>query len=602
MPIRSAPGTRIPYYLIVFDKEGNERPEPDGALLTTAVLARLAGHEAPVTDIFLMSHGWQGDIPGAIGQYDAWIGAMAAAKADLDAARSTSGFEPLIVGLHWPSLPWGDETIPAGPGLLSADDERAQSIEPEVEAYASRIADTPVARAAIRAILDAAQKEPASAPLSQNVRAAYATLFAEIWARGSGPSRRPGRGPGSVRSGGHHQGGRRGTAVFRGPGRARLRRRPEGHRADSASPAFFLEDEGPGAAVRRGRGTRALAPPHAGGAQGKISPDGTQLRLHRRHGVDCRSKKSEPLSRPVDTLFLVQGALSIWAYTDNIPYVPGTAGYFERIMTNRLVSGPIVTTRSRFDRAVGFFYPLGAGSAGQIVLAAEEYPPFGGLGAFGIQGVKDAEDRAMLPLTSAYDFEPGRIYNLEASDVIRNGSGPSGAHSDIAHPEVAHAYWEAVRAGQRPSLERNRVLGGLLGVERAQNLSGGGAQPVPGIRSTLRVTGTIGSAKKGGAKKAPAKTSGKKTAKKAAAEKTAAGKPAKKQAAPKSLRKAATQKNARKSAANKTTAKKARASKPPAKKSAAKKSAAKPKPGGARRGQGAVSRPELAVRPYSRGA
>ena len=41
----------------------------------------------------------------------------------------------------------------------------------------------------------------------------------------------------------------------------------------------------------------------------------------------------------------------------------------------------------------------------------------------------------------------GRIYNLEASDVIKNGSGPSAAHSDIAHPEVAHAYWEAVRAG-----------------------------------------------------------------------------------------------------------------------------------------------------------
>jgi hypothetical protein len=111
-----------------------------------------------------------------------------------------------------------------------------------------------------------------------------------------------------------------------------------------------------------------------------------------------------------------------------------------------LVSGPIVATRSKFDRAVGFFYPLGAGSAAQIVLAAEDYPPYGGLGTFGIRGVKGAEDNGMLPVTSSYGFATGRIYNLEASGVIKNGSGASGAHSDISHPEVAHALWEAVSA------------------------------------------------------------------------------------------------------------------------------------------------------------
>ena len=45
-----------------------------------------------------------------------------------------------------------------------------------------------------------------------------------------------------------------------------------------------------------------------------------------------------------------------------------------------------------------------------------------------------------------YGFEPGHIYNLEASHVIKNGGGFSGAHSDIAHPEVAHAMWQAVLA------------------------------------------------------------------------------------------------------------------------------------------------------------
>ncbi len=45
-----------------------------------------------------------------------------------------------------------------------------------------------------------------------------------------------------------------------------------------------------------------------------------------------------------------------------------------------------------------------------------------------------------------YSFKSGTLYNLEASNVIRNGGGLSGAHSDIVHPEVAHVLWEAMRA------------------------------------------------------------------------------------------------------------------------------------------------------------
>ena len=47
------------------------------------------------------------------------------------------------------------------------------------------------------------------------------------------------------------------------------------------------------------------------------------------------------------------------------------------------------------------------------------------------------------PLKEEYRFESGRIYNIECSRVIANRSGLSGAHSDIAHPEIAHLLWEA---------------------------------------------------------------------------------------------------------------------------------------------------------------
>ena len=44
-----------------------------------------------------------------------------------------------------------------------------------------------------------------------------------------------------------------------------------------------------------------------------------------------------------------------------------------------------------------------------------------------------------------YEFERGRVYNLDGSRYIAEmQSLGSGAHNDIAHPEVAHAMWSAV--------------------------------------------------------------------------------------------------------------------------------------------------------------
>ena len=52
----------------------------------------------------------------------------------------------------------------------------------------------------------------------------------------------------------------------------------------------------------------------------------------------------------------------------------------------------------------------------------------------------------MLSETADYQFEPGKIYNLEASQFIKQMDGMSGAHSDIDGPQVAHAIWQAALA------------------------------------------------------------------------------------------------------------------------------------------------------------
>jgi len=104
------------------------------------------------------------------------------------------------------------------------------------------------------------------------------------------------------------------------------------------------------------------------------------------------------------------------------------------------VRGPIVTTRSANDRAVGVAYPLAVGLVGQSDFAPNDFPLFGGVGTFGIQGTAVAESLPMLAADKDYGFAAGRIYNLECSDFI-----PS--HSGIDGPQVAHAIWQAARAG-----------------------------------------------------------------------------------------------------------------------------------------------------------
>ncbi|MEZ4340068.1 MAG: hypothetical protein R3B82_25895 [Sandaracinaceae bacterium] len=150
-------------------------------------------------------------------------------------------------------------------------------------------------------------------------------------------------------------------------------------------------------------------------------------------------------ARRPSTLFLVQGALSLWSFTDAIPEAPGKPGYFHRVVRDGLVDGPILTTRSVHDQAVRVLYPMAAGVAGQVDMAAGALPKYGGVGTFGARGGGFTHvEEDLRDATASYALTPGTVYNLEAAKVIKDGGPPSGAHSDIAKPEVWHAFWDAV--------------------------------------------------------------------------------------------------------------------------------------------------------------
>ena len=437
MPFRQSPSTHTPYSIIAFDKNGTERKDdPDGSngVMSQRVLVELA--QAGPTDIFLFSHGWMGDLAAAADQYNRWIDAMSRLSAD--AARMGSSFKPMWIGLHWPSKPWGDEEL--GGGAFSIDGTSVPPPPPAslLETYLDRLDLTQSLRAReLMGVIFRENRVNAGAPmLPQNVADAYTALASLLEYSSSGPGSDPSSDNSEYSAEAAFEAMNSTGVAFAG-----------GFVGGLLGPLrqlSFWTMKKKARSIGEGGMYRFVA---------QVQQTAPTARVHLMgHSFGCIVVSSicggpngtTPLPRPVDSLALVQGALSHWAYADAIPSTGGR-GYYNAMMHRRGVRGPIFTTRSVHDTAVGVFYP----AAVSLVLQDPSFAinptliKWGAIGAFGIQGYAGASDKPMLPETADYHFEPGKSYNLEASQFIKKMSGASGAHSDIDGPQVAHAIWQA---------------------------------------------------------------------------------------------------------------------------------------------------------------
>jgi hypothetical protein len=142
------------------------------------------------------------------------------------------------------------------------------------------------------------------------------------------------------------------------------------------------------------------------------------------------------LQQPVASICLLQAAFSHYAFAEN--WEPGHNGSFRGVLSKDRLAGPMIVTHTRNDRAVGIAYALASRLARQVASAiGDARSRYGGLGSNGAQRTPEADQAQLCGETHHYGFASGTVYNLLADRYIAN-------HGDVTGHAVANAVLAAI--------------------------------------------------------------------------------------------------------------------------------------------------------------
>ena len=443
----------FPYFEVQFNRDGqvHDRAQAD-ALLNVL-------DQGDVTDLFVLAHGWNNDMADARGLYANYLGRMRELF-DAGHGQGVEGRSSAVLGVLWPSKKFADqELIPSGAasagsavsdavlraqldglkGVFSGADadaklERAKALVPKLE-------DSTTARREFADLLrsvvprDAADAEDASDRF-------FRRDGAELMDRLSQPTLAAGSaGPGG---GAQSMGGASG-----GVGGA--------DRAATGAPGgavgFELSLAGTRAAARRllNYVTYYQMKERAGvvgrdgvnGVLREVRARRPDIRIHLvGHSFGGRVATAAavgPEDQPpvgIATMTLLQAAFSHNGFAERYDQV--NDGFFRRLVTDRMVSGPVVISYTANDTAVGQLYPIASKIAGQAASAlGDKNDLYGGIGRNGAQRTPEAVDGSLLDVGGAYALEGGKLYNLQADAFIKD-------HGDVTGGQIVHAMLAAV--------------------------------------------------------------------------------------------------------------------------------------------------------------
>jgi hypothetical protein len=425
-------GEPLPHWEISFDERGTaNRGEVD------QLLAELPGKD--LTDLFVFSHGWNSDRRQARRLYDLYFGQVPGLL-----ARGGSAARAGWLGVVWPSKRWADEPEPTGeladggaaglgdgavPAAAAADpalvqdlkdvfpgDDRGAALDELARLLAERPED-PAALARFQALMGELSGAADDDPAGED-RGEVALLTDD-------PEEVFGRFADAVPQTGE------GGAAGLGDAFGRLW---NGAKEALRQLTYFEMKKRAGVVGKAGLGPLL----------GRIHQADPDVRIHLLgHSFGARlvsfalAGLPDPASSPVKSLYLLQGAFSHFAFADALPVDRSRGGALKGMAAR--VDGPLLASFSVHDLAVGKLYPLASLSSRDDSAGLEDQLyRWGGIGHDGAQAV-DATVATLGPVGTGYPFARGRFVNLDGNAIVNRGGPPSGAHSDIFHPELVWA-------------------------------------------------------------------------------------------------------------------------------------------------------------------
>ena len=424
------------FWELTFDKDGDTDSGARDRFLTEV-------RDAGLTDLVVFSHGWNNDHRIATELYERFFGLLAG---QLPAARRDSVG---LVGVFWPSQRWSDEPIPdfaaapaAAAGAAAAvPRETAVAGEPELDKQTlAQLQELfPDAADQLTEMATLLGTPPTDAALTR-----FHDLLAEFSTR-AGAGGDDGEGTGPVQ-----------PPMLIDDARTLFER----YRDTLSSVGVSFQDGGVGGAAGLGDALHGIWQ----GAKEALR-QATYWQMKNRAGVVGKTGLGPVLGRlpvrvhlvghsfgarlvsyalaglpdgpsPVKSVTLLQGAFSHFAFARPLPFDAGRNGALAGMLAR--VDGPLTACFSTHDLAVGRIYPLASLAARDDSAGAQDALfRWGGMGADGAQGVQARLDpiRPATPGTT-YRFAAGSALNVDASEVVRAGGPPAGAHSDIVHPEL----------------------------------------------------------------------------------------------------------------------------------------------------------------------
>lgn len=436
----------FPYFEMQFTKEGKVYKQEELNALLQGIT------QTATTDLIVISHGWNTDMDEARGLYRKFFQCFRTLL-DSNKVAGVNTRKFAILAVLWPSKKFADKAVTAG-GAASIGSPISETAIREKLEDLKKFLDTPEATTAI----DQAKQLVPKLEMSKTAQKDFAELLRSVL---------------QPKSANPEDGS---TEFFKLPGDEIMKRLSKPLLPLAAPPA-----RSGGATAIGGMPPSQIASP--GGAAGVGSPGGamgaansflnftTYYEMKERAGtvgqlglnsVLRKIRSQNPTVKihlmghsfgarlvtaaavgtagqpPVlpNSLSLLQAAFSHYSFAQK--YDGTNDGFFRRMITDKMVSGPVLITCSVNDQAVGSAYPVASQLANQVASAlGDKNDKYGGLGRNGAQKTPEAINGKLLSVGGTYQFQAGKCYNLNADALIKD-------HGDICKNEVMYALLKSI--------------------------------------------------------------------------------------------------------------------------------------------------------------